>query len=165
MRSITLQALVALLLFSKICIGQITITYPSNRVVFQRDNSNQASVTIAGYFSGCIDRVEARFVPRAMGQGTAFPAGGGWAVVQNNPRSGNYYGSMTVTGGWYKLEVRAVLDNAEAAYTSVERVGVGEVFLVAGQSNATGGDEHPNGPGATDDRVSSINFQNYNPNP
>jgi hypothetical protein len=164
MRAKFLPTIIALLLFSKICIGQITITYPSNRVVFQRNNSNQASVTIAGYFSGCIDRVEARFVPRATGQGTASPANGGWATIQNNPLSGNYYGSMTVTGGWYKLEVRAILDNAEAARTSVERVGVGEVFVVAGQSNATGGDGKENGPSATDDRVSSINFQNYNPN-
>ena len=164
MRSVTLQAIIALLLFSEICFGQVTITYPSNRVVFQRDNFNQASVTIAGYFSGCIDRVEARFISRLAEQGTAFPADGGWAIVQNNPHSGNFYGSMTVTGGWYKLEVRAILDNAEVATSSVERVGVGEVFLVAGQSNSTGGDEHPNGPGATDDRVSSVNFQNYNPN-
>ena len=164
MRSVTLQAIIALLLFSEICFGQVTITYPSNRVVFQRDNSNQASVTIAGYFSGCIDRVEARFIPRLAEQGTASPANGGWVTIQNNPHSGNFYGSMTVTGGWYKLEVRAILDNAEVAISSVERVGVGEVFLIAGQSNSTGGDEHPNGPSATDDRVSSVNFQNYNPN-
>ena len=48
--------------------------------------------------------------------------------------------------------------------SAVDRVGVGEVFLVAGQSNVTGGDGLPNGPSATDDRVSSVNFQNLNPN-
>ncbi|GLU55834.1 T9SS type A sorting domain-containing protein [Dyadobacter frigoris] len=164
MRKLSLQIFIFLILFSKICLGQITVTYPSNRVVFQRDNSNQASVVIAGYFAGCADRVEARFVPREIGQGTAAPAGGGWATVQENPRSGNFYGSMSVTGGWYKLEVRVIVDNAESVTTTVERVGVGEVFVVAGQSNATGGDGHENGPGATDDRVSSINFQNYDAN-
>jgi hypothetical protein len=163
MRLKVLPTLIALLLFSKICSSQITVTYPSNRIVLQRDNANQASVTIAGYFQGCADRIEARFVPRAAGQGTPAPAGGGWAVIQNNPGAGNFYGSMPVSGGWYKLEVRSVTDNAEIAVTTVERVGVGEVFVVTGQSNATGGDGKPNGPGATDDRVNSVNFQNYNP--
>ncbi len=162
MRKLSLQISIYLILFSTICYGQVTVTYPTNRIVFQRDNSNQASVVVAGYFAGCADRIEARFVPREIGQGTAAPTGGGWATVQENPRSGNFYGSMSVTGGWYKLEVRIIVDNAVTFTSTVERVGVGEVFVVAGQSNATGGDNNANGPGATDDRVSSVNFQNYN---
>lgn len=162
MRRLSLQIFIYLILLSAVCSGQVTVTYPANRIVFQRDNSNQASVVIAGYFAGCADRIEARFVPREAGQGVAAPIGGGWATVQENPRSGNFYGAMTVTGGWYKLEVRVIVDNAMTFASSVERVGVGEVFVVAGQSNATGGDGNTNGPGATDDRVSSVNFQNYN---
>ncbi|MBE9465088.1 T9SS type A sorting domain-containing protein [Dyadobacter subterraneus] len=162
MGKLPLQIFIYLILFPAICTAQVTVTYPANRIVFQRDNSNQASVVIAGYFAGCADRIEARFVPRETGQGTAAPAGGGWATVQENPRSGNFYGSVSVTGGWYKLEVRIIVDNAVTVTTTVERVGIGEVFVVAGQSNATGGDNNANGPGATDDRVNSVNFQNYN---
>lgn len=159
-----LQVFVILLCVSKISFGQISVTFPSDRVVFQRDNSNQATLTVAGFFSGCVDRVEARFVPRAAGQGVQAPSGGGWAVIQNNPVGGNFYGTMPVSGGWYKLEVRAILDNNSVGTSSVEHVGVGEVFVVAGQSNATGGDDNPNGPGSTDDRVNSVNFQNFNAN-
>ncbi|WP_159474546.1 T9SS type A sorting domain-containing protein [Dyadobacter sp. 3J3] len=162
MGKLSLQIFLYLIFFTTICNGQVTVTYPANRIVFQRDNSNQASVVIAGYFAGCADRIEARFVPRETGQGTATPAGGGWATVQENPRGGNFYGSMAVSGGWYKLEVRVIVDNSVTVTTTVERVGIGEVFVVAGQSNATGGDGNANGPGATDDRVSSVNFQNYN---
>ncbi|MCF2444356.1 T9SS type A sorting domain-containing protein [Dyadobacter sp. CY345] len=159
-----LQVFVILLCISKISFAQVSVTFPSDRVVFQRDNSNQAVLAVAGFFSGCVDRVEARFVPRVAGQGTQTPADGSWAVIQNNPVGGNFYGTMPVSGGWYKLEVRAILDNNPVGTSSVEHVGVGEVFVVAGQSNATGGDDNPNGPGSTDDRVNSVNFQNFNAN-
>lgn len=149
---------------SHLCFGQISISYPTERIVFQRDNDNKANITIAGYFSGCIDRIEARFVPRTSGQGVEAPVGGGWTTIQENPRSGNYYGAMEVTGGWYRLEVRAILDNAETSSSTINRVGVGEVFVVAGQSNATGGDNNANGPAAADDRVNSVDFQNVNTN-
>jgi len=159
-----LQVLVILLSITKVSLGQISVTFPSDRAVFQRNNSNQAVLTVAGYFSGCVDRIEARFIPRVAGQGVQAPSDGSWAIIQSNPVGGNFYGTMPVTGGWYKLEVRAILDNNSVGSNSVEHVGVGEVFVVAGQSNATGGDDNPNGPGSTDDRVNSVNFQNFNAN-
>ena len=39
-------------------------------------------------------------------------------------------------GGWYRLEVRTVASGAVIAESVVEHVGVGEVFVVAGQSNS-----------------------------
>jgi hypothetical protein len=39
-------------------------------------------------------------------------------------------------GGWYTLGVRATVTGRLVAEVLVERVGVGEVFVVAGQSNA-----------------------------
>jgi hypothetical protein len=44
-------------------------------------------------------------------------------------------------GGWYKLEVRARRGDQIAATTAVEPVGVGEIFLIAGQSYATGAND------------------------
>src|SRR5581483_848800 len=38
--------------------------------------------------------------------------------------------------GWFRLDVRAVMGGKAVAQATVERVGVGEVFVVAGQSNA-----------------------------
>ncbi len=37
---------------------------------------------------------------------------------------------------WHRVEVRGVQDDETVAETAVEHVGVGEVFIVAGQSNA-----------------------------
>jgi hypothetical protein len=39
-------------------------------------------------------------------------------------------------GGWYRLEVRAFHQDTLVASTVVEHVGIGEVFVVAGQSNS-----------------------------
>ena len=150
-------------LFALQSLGQITVSFPQNRAVFQRDNTNKSVVYISGYYDKCVDRVEARFVPRSPSQGVAEPVGGGGTAVQSNPQNGLFYGSMTVKGGWYRLEVRGIRGSSVIGVDSVARVGVGEVFVVAGQSNATGGDSNPNGPGAADDRVNSVNFQNISP--
>ena len=40
------------------------------------------------------------------------------------------------SGGWYRLEVRSVVDGTVTGMAAVERVGIGEVFVVAGQSNS-----------------------------
>ena len=39
-------------------------------------------------------------------------------------------------GGWHRLEVRAIVEDMVVGEATVERVGVGEVFVVAGQSNS-----------------------------
>lgn len=156
-------ALIAVLFFASNGFGQITITFPSQRAVFQRDNDGKATVFIGGYADQCMERIEARFVPRVVGQGTAAPENKDWEIIQTSPQAGLFYGSMVVQGGWYRLEVRGFREGAYTSVSEVERVGVGEVFVVAGQSNATGGDGKPNGPSAADDRVNSINFQNLNP--
>jgi hypothetical protein len=72
-------------------------------------------------------------MPGAAGAGTAWmPLSGatqdaGWASTVRIP-----------AGGWYRLEVRRTLAGAEPELAAVEPVGVGEVFVVAGQSYAEG---------------------------
>lgn len=144
-------------------IAQISITYPSSRAVFQRDNSNQATVYIAGYFTGLADVIEARFVKRSNGNVEVVSPETGWTTISTAPILNNFYGSIPVQGGWYQLEVRSKKNGTVTHSTNVDRVGVGEVFIVAGQSNATGSNELPAGPSAVDDRVNSVDFQNYNP--
>ncbi|MBS0204718.1 MAG: hypothetical protein JSS49_17575 [Planctomycetes bacterium] len=44
-------------------------------------------------------------------------------------------------GGWYRLQIRCVKDEATVAQGAIEPIGVGEVFLVAGQSYAGGNND------------------------
>jgi hypothetical protein len=150
-----------LIFFSFSTVGQIQITFPTSRAVFQRNNSNQCSIYIAGNYSQHIDRVDARLVARPLSptQGTTTP----WTTIQSNPSGGFFYGSMTVNGGWYNIEVRGYLEGQLLFASSIQRIGVGEVFVVAGQSNATGDDAliatNNYGRSAVDDRVSTVNYQ------
>ena len=52
-------------------------------------------------------------------------------------KGGTFTGLLAApAGGWHRLEVRSVVEGAVMGMTTVERVGVGEVFIVAGQSNS-----------------------------
>lgn len=138
-------------------VAQIKITFPVERAIFQRSNANQANISIGGYYTQAVDRVEARLVPVLAGQGQAVD----WTVIQNSPQGGSFLGTLTGRGGWYTLEVRAFQGGVQIGRDAISRVGVGEVFLVAGQSNAQGFF----GFGATaaaDDRVNAVTWDNQN---
>jgi Carbohydrate esterase, sialic acid-specific acetylesterase/Secretion system C-terminal sorting domain len=135
--------------------GQINITFPWSRIVFQRNNTNQATIQITGRYNSAVDRIEARLVPMVVGQGVET----NWQTIQANPQGGYFSGSISAYGGWYDLEVRGMLGNNIVEATDLQRVGVGEVFLVAGQSNAQGINGYGS-PNSTDDRVNTVNFNN-----
>lgn len=141
-------------------LGQINITYPTSRAVFQRNNSNQCSIYIAGNFTQKTTKIEAKAIARTMSinQGTST----GWTTIQTNPQNGVYSGTLTLQGGWYDIYVRAWKNNTLLGTDSLQRVGVGEVFVIAGQSNATGAEELRQvgnyGTSASDDRVSFVNY-------
>ncbi|GGM88442.1 hypothetical protein GCM10010967_21360 [Dyadobacter beijingensis] len=141
--------------------SQVVVTFPTERAVFQRNQSNEADVYIGGYVTQPFQKIEVRFTPRVAGEGQAVPSGGGWVTIDDQLSVGQFLGSVKLTGGWYQLEIRGVNGGNTSAISTVARVGVGEVFVVAGQSNATGGDSNPNGPGAAHDQVNSVNFQNF----
>lgn len=75
--------------------------------------------------------VECRLVP----QDGAFGLGTNWTAlsIEGSPPMGSF---RAPAGGWYRLEVRETYGGAVVAVGCVEPVGVGEVFLVAGQSYA-----------------------------
>lgn len=115
-------------------LAQITIDFPRERMTYQRDNNNQAKIYISGNFTAEYDSIRARVLPRVSGQGIATS----WKKIALRDGKPYFSGDITVTGGWYKLEVEAFKGSSSIALKTVERVGVGEVFVIAGQSNATG---------------------------
>lgn len=134
--------------------AQIQVTFPSSRAVFQRSNANQATLRVSGNYTTSITRIEGRLVARD-GLGTTTD----WLTLQDNPAGGVYTGDITGTGGWYNLEVRALNGSQPVGNTTtVERVGIGEVFIVAGQSNARG--VHQIAPNPRNDLVNCVN-SNY----
>jgi len=138
-------------------LAQITVDFPYSHMVLQRDNAGQTSVFVRGQCPADLDRIEARLVARVAGQGTTTD----WQTVEDTPISGYYSGTLSGTGGWYDLEVRGILSGVPVAtVTTLLRVGIGEVFLIVGHSNAAGGGTPSLS--STDDRVSSVRFFNKN---
>lgn len=148
-------AVVFFLCSVSVTFGQLDISYPTERTVFQRDNNNRGSIQIAGNFTLVADRIEAQLVPIQGGNAT------GWITIASSPQGGFYNGSLTATGGWYRLEVRSWRGDQVVGTATIQKVGIGEVFIVAGQSNAQGY-FNLGAQGANDDRVNCYNYYNLN---
>ena len=144
---------------SNIVFSQIKITSPQNRAVYQRNGLGFSAVTVAGSYDKQVDKIEVRLVPVQVGQGTDTDYQD-WKTVKNLPLNGNFSFTLTVKQGWYKLEVRGSLNGTIIGdVATVDRVGVGEVFIIAGQSNAQGVTDIQ-GLGAIDDRVNCFGTPN-----
>lgn len=126
------------------------VASPVSRQVIQRQGSFTA-VPVRGTAPGA-DQVRARLVARAGYAGTTTD----WAPLSVQA-GGSYTGLIPyVQGGWYDLEVRALRAGTALSTTTVPRVGVGEVFIVAGQSNSANWGSPPQVP--ADDRVSATTW-------
>ncbi|GAB3502174.1 hypothetical protein GCM10027341_29840 [Spirosoma knui] len=136
--------------------GQIVkLTYPESRAVFQRENDNTSTIYLSGNYYQPIDSVQARVVAEVAGQGINTD----WVTVQRNPRGGVFQGSLRAKGGWYRLEVQVLAQGKPIGTDVVRKVGIGEVFIITGQSNAQGF-QNFGAVAAADDRVNCVVYDN-----
>lgn len=133
----------------------LTVVSPQSRIVYQRNQANQANVPVVGQAPSTATRAEARLVPITDGQGALLD----WTNVPLTDAK-TFATTLKHVGGWYRLEVRAWNGSTLLSLQTVDRVGIGEVFVIAGQSNAFGGIDVR--PGANDDRVSCVDY--FDPN-
>ena len=128
-------------------------------MVFQRNQGGNANVFVTGTYTGNqVHHIEARLKPRAGEPGNAVD----WTTIASDLTTGVFSGFLISSGGRFDLEVRGMnSSNQQVGSTvAVEKVGVGEVFLIVGHSNAAAAE----GPmtGAASDLVNSID-PNTNP--
>jgi hypothetical protein len=111
---------------------------PLDRQVFQRTAGQCADVKVAGTVPAGATLVEAKASLGEALRGKAVD----WTVVAQGGqvKDGRFAGSLKLeTGGWYTLTVRfrkSADDQAGLGEATVEKVGVGDVFVTAGQSNS-----------------------------
>ncbi len=136
------------------CSAKIFLSSPQKNTVIQRDLNNRGTLRIAGTITLPYEKLEARLVALSGSNSTD----GAWTSLNVPDRQGVFSGSLNAGGGWYKLEIRGFLGDQISDSLSVQPLGIGEVFLIAGHSNAMG---LPN-LGAKDavDQVVSFNFLN-----
>jgi hypothetical protein len=154
-----------LFLLPSLISAQVTISYPHNRQVFQRNNANEANFSILGNCAVTATSVQVKLVPVQASQGTLV----NWTSLDANPAGGLFQGQIKAKGGWYTLWIRSLVNGKAVDSTSLSRVGVGENFIIAGQSNAQGTVWREGEKGASDDRVICTNtysfYAEYNKNP
>ena len=122
--------------FNKLA-AQITVSHPLNNAVYQRNSSSQANLVISGTYSQPLaTSIQARLLNPS--NDNVIP-GFDWSIIQENPSMGYFQGQLNnVPAGWYKLEIRGVRTGTVLEAQNVNRVGIGDVFMIAGQSNAQG---------------------------
>ena len=124
----------------------ITLQSPDDHQIVQRDDNNKGVFPVSGSTEYAVDEIEGRYITLETGFESE------WVSVAV-PLSSNFYGTIEVPTGWHRLELRFMNDGAQVALQSVNPVGVGEVFIVAGQSNSANSGDAPLTP--TDSRVST----------
>ena len=133
----------------------IKITYPESRAVFQRNNDNKSTIFLSGTYYQTVDSLQARLVAEVAGQGINTT----WTTFQRTPQGSVFQGALQGTGGWYRLEVQAFQGGKVIAQDVTRKVGIGEVFIITGQSNAQGFVDY-GAASAADDRVNCVSYNN-----
>ena len=110
---------------------ELRLTAPQEYQVIQRGSANRGTLRIAGRL------VDANPAPTAVECRIHLGQEGQWVKVPARFAAGTFAGELEApAGGWYRVDVRALSGGQVLAQGSVQYVGVGEVFVVAGQSNA-----------------------------
>ena len=111
---------------------KVLLTAPRRYSVAQRRGDNSGSIRVEGVFDTSLaSSIEVRAISTDAGPPTATP----WQAVTLN--DSNFLGEVSVpSAGWYDIEARSLLDGEEISRTTVSQAGVGEVFVIAGQSNS-----------------------------
>jgi hypothetical protein len=106
---------------------------PRDFQVFQRQTREFGEILVAGHVQVECERVEALLT----GTSSFGSLPDKWEGLSLDRQSGAFHGNMrTPAGGWYRFELR-LIQNGKPTAIEIPHVGVGEVFVVAGQSNAT----------------------------
>jgi len=143
--------LATLLASSSLFAGVLQLSQPLDYQVIQRNAANHGDVLIQGTTD--LDLTGATFQTRIAKDGEWQP----WnAKITKDGFSGHL---DAPAGGWHRLEVRVTKGDQALGSAVVEHLGVGEVFVVAGQSNsANHGQEKQN---TQTQRVASFDGQRW----
>jgi len=103
----------------------LKILSPLDYQVFQRSTANEGKISVEVATVEDAGVVEFRLADRP------------WQTIANLGGGRYRMEAIEPAGGWYRVDVRVRRAGETAAEASVQHVGVGEVFVVGGQSNST----------------------------
>jgi len=111
----------------------LTLCSPLDYQVVQRQTATEGALHLQGKTTFMAEKWQYRL----PGKPLAGQADEAWHDFPSPVKDGAFdFTVKAPAGGWYRLEVRGVSASQTAVEARVAHVGVGEVFIVAGQSNA-----------------------------
>ncbi|MCF2445474.1 T9SS C-terminal target domain-containing protein [Dyadobacter sp. CY345] len=129
--------LLTFLFFLSCCLGlraQLVIKSPINNQVLQRDKSGFAEISVTAYAYVPYESIEAKLTP-IQGNIAEIKS---LSFSKSQIDQGFLTATFEAKTGWYELQLTGYAANGTVDISAASRVGIGEVFLVAGNSNAMG---------------------------
>lgn len=119
--------------------ADLSITEPLDYQVVQRSTATRGTLRIRAKLLDADELLSTEkpapftIEARLVGESETPP----WSPVEGAVERGIVTGKIEApAGGWWRLELRIVRDGQELSRGSVPHVGIGDVFVVAGQSNS-----------------------------
>lgn len=111
---------------------ELELFSPLDHQVVQRMSNDRGMIRISGHLSE--NAPHDAFLEARLSNGAAE---GVWQRIDSLIAGRDVSALLKApAGGWMKLDLRVATDNAEFARATVAHVGVGEIFVIAGQSNS-----------------------------
>jgi hypothetical protein len=111
----------------------LSVTSPLDYQVFQRQTREMGAIVIRGHAEAGVKSVRVS----VKGQSILGQFSRSWSDILPGP-DGEFHARLDVSaGGFYSVEVQARRGHRVAGSVAIPHVGVGEVFLISGQSNST----------------------------
>lgn len=115
-------------------VAGMSLSSPLDYQIFQRQSRLRGTIVMSGHVAVPADHVQVRIVGKSL----LGPLPGRWNGVSFDKKTGDFNARLpAIAGGFYEVDVKALVRSSEVAEISVPHVGVGEVFVVSGQSNST----------------------------
>ena len=131
--------------FPAITKAQLTISSPFDKAVYQRNASGitpvgSATITLAGQCPEilCIPNsyVRYRILNINLSNGATISTYTTWTNITLDAR-GRFFFTITPNTGWYQIDFQAYFNNG-LVNSNITKFGVGDVYIISGQSNAQG---------------------------
>ena len=123
--------------------GQVLqLSFPVFQGVYQRNNSNNAAIPVSGQVVGLPaspGNIKIECITNELNStGGVIPGTTTTTLLTNNTSKGYFNGSITRMKGWYSLQVKYTFSSNNFTSSATTKFGVGDVFIIAGQSNGQG---------------------------